>query len=99
MVRGVGGPIGIRSSVAAGAAGSSNVQNEIAQMQRDQIHLLVGTPAKICEVMTARGGLGGGEVRLLIVRQLNLYFSVFLKTRTLCVLIVRLFVFFFKKIA
>ena len=68
MVRGVGGPIGIRAAVAAGAAGSSNVQNEIAQMQRDQIHLLVGTPAKICEVMTARGGLGGGEVRLLIVR-------------------------------
>lgn len=68
MVRGVGGPIGIRSAVAAGAAGSGNVQNEIAQMQRDQIHLLVGTPAKICEVMTARGGLGGGEVRLLIVR-------------------------------
>lgn len=68
MVRGVGGPIGIRAAVAAGAAGSTNVQNEIAQMQRDQIHLLVGTPAKVCEVMTARGGLGGGEVRLLIVR-------------------------------
>lgn len=84
MVRGVGGPIGIRSAVAAGAAGSSNVQNEIAQMQRDQIHLLVGTPAKICEVMTARGGLGGGEVRLLIVRH-----TIFSKTRTLCVLIVK----------
>ncbi|KIS00885.1 translation initiation factor [Cryptococcus deuterogattii 2001/935-1] len=76
MVRGVGGPIGIRSAVAAGAAGSSNVQNEIAQMQRDQIHLLVGTPAKICEVMTARGGLGGGEVRLLILIARNLYENV-----------------------
>lgn len=76
----MGGPIGIRAAVAAGAAGSSNVQNEIAQMQRDQIHLLVGTPAKICEVMTARGGLGGGEVRLLIVSP-NFFSYVFFSKR------------------
>ena len=81
MVRGVGGPIGIRAAVAAGAAGSSNVQNEIAQMQRDQIHLLVGTPAKICEVMTARGGLGGGEVRLLIVSPNFFSYVLFLKDK------------------
>lgn len=76
----MGGPIGIRAAVAAGAAGSSNVQNEIAQMQRDQIHLLVGTPAKICEVMTVRGGLGGGEVRLLIVSP-NFFSYVFFSKR------------------
>lgn len=81
MVRGVGGPIGIRAAVAAGAAGSSNVQNEIAQMQRDQIHLLVGTPAKICEVMTVRGGLGGGEVRLLIVSPNFFSYVFFLKDK------------------
>lgn len=77
----MGGPIGIRAAVAAGAAGSSNVQNEIAQMQRDQIHLLVGTPAKICEVMTVRGGLGGGEVRLLIVSPNFFSYVFFLKDK------------------
>lgn len=36
-------------------------------MQRDAVHLLIGTPAKVLEVMTTRGGLQGGEVRTLIV--------------------------------
>ncbi|ODN98348.1 translation initiation factor [Cryptococcus wingfieldii CBS 7118] len=66
LVRGVGGPIGIRAGIAAGASGSSNLQNEIAQMQREQIHLLVGTPAKVNEVMGVRGGLQGDDTRLLI---------------------------------
>ncbi|KAK8869556.1 hypothetical protein IAR55_000123 [Kwoniella newhampshirensis] len=71
LLRGVGGPIGIRAGIAAGAAGSSGLQNEIAAMQRDAIHLLVGTPAKVHEVMTSRGGLGGSEVRLLILDEVD----------------------------
>ncbi|WWD16183.1 hypothetical protein CI109_100608 [Kwoniella shandongensis] len=71
LIRGVGGPIGIRAGIAAGAAGSSGLQNEIATMQRDAIHILVGTPAKVHEVMTARGGLGGSEVRLLILDEVD----------------------------
>ncbi|OCF36380.1 translation initiation factor [Kwoniella heveanensis BCC8398] len=71
LVRGVGGPIGIRSGIAAGAAGSSGLQNEIANMQRDAIHILIGTPAKIAEVMTSRNGLGGGECRLLILDEVD----------------------------
>ncbi|WVF71921.1 hypothetical protein IAT40_006731 [Kwoniella sp. CBS 6097] len=71
LVRGVGGPIGIRSGIAAGAAGSSGLQNEIANMQRDAVHILIGTPAKIAEVMTSRNGLGGGECRLLILDEVD----------------------------
>ncbi|WWC69147.1 uncharacterized protein I206_103083 [Kwoniella pini CBS 10737] len=71
LVRGVGGPLGIRSGVAAGAAGSSGLQNEIANFQRDAIHILIGTPAKIAEVMTSRAGLGGSECRLLILDEVD----------------------------
>ncbi|WVQ98991.1 hypothetical protein IAU59_006123 [Kwoniella sp. CBS 9459] len=71
LVRGVGGPIGIRSGIAAGAAGSSGLQNEIANLQRDAIHILIGTPAKIAEVMTNRNGLGGGDCRLLILDEVD----------------------------
>ncbi|WVR05454.1 hypothetical protein IAU60_002470 [Kwoniella sp. DSM 27419] len=71
LVRGVGGPIGIRSGIAAGAAGSSGLQNEIATMQREAVHILIGTPAKIAEVMTSRGGLPGGECRLLILDEVD----------------------------
>ncbi|WVQ78491.1 hypothetical protein IAT38_000577 [Cryptococcus sp. DSM 104549] len=71
LIRGVGGPIGIRAGIAAGAASSGNLQNEIAQMQREAVHLLVGTPAKVHEVMTARGGLSGSEVRLLILDEVD----------------------------
>jgi hypothetical protein len=47
-------------------SGSSGLPNEIAQMQRDAVQLLVGTPAKISEVISPRG-LNGSEVKLLIV--------------------------------
>lgn len=36
-------------------------------MQREAVNILIGTPAKVTEVMTTRGGLQGGEVRTLIV--------------------------------
>jgi len=36
-------------------------------MQREAVQVLVGTPAKVLEVMTTRGGLQGGEVKTLIV--------------------------------
>lgn len=81
VVQNVGGPLGIRSALAAGATGSSGLQNEIAAMNRDAAHLLVGTPAKVNEVFSVRGGVPGGDVRLLIVSshhkmlQLNLNLS------------------------
>ena len=67
VVRNVGGPLGVRSALAAGTTGSSGLSNEIAAMHREAIHLLIGTPAKVGEVMSSRGGLSGSEVRLLIV--------------------------------
>lgn len=67
VVRNIGGPLGIRSALVAGAAGSSSLQNEIAAVQRDAVHLLIGTPAKLNEVMAAKGVTGGSDCRLLVV--------------------------------
>lgn len=72
MIRNVGGPLGVRAALATGIAGSSGLPNEIAAMQRDAVHILIGTPAKVTEIMTMRGGLQGGEVRTLIVSSLSL---------------------------
>lgn len=63
----MGGPLGIRSALAAGTTGSSGLSNEISSMQREAVHVVVGTPGKVNEVMSARSGLGGGDCRLLIV--------------------------------
>lgn len=67
MIRNVGGPLGVRAALATGVVGSSGLPNELATMQRDAVNILIGTPAKVTEVMTTRGGLQGGEVRTLIV--------------------------------
>lgn len=67
MIRNLGGPLGIRSALAAGAGGTGNVQADVTAIQRDAVHVLIGTPAKLNEVITARGAAGGSECRLLIV--------------------------------
>lgn len=59
--------MGVRAALVAGAAGSSSLPSEVASMQRDAIQILIGTPAKVNEIMNARGGLSGAECRLLIV--------------------------------
>lgn len=72
VVRNVGGPLGVRSALGAGAAGSTSLPGELQQMQREAVQILIGTPAKINEIMSIRGGLPGGECRLLIVSCLGL---------------------------
>ncbi|KLT39102.1 P-loop containing nucleoside triphosphate hydrolase protein [Cutaneotrichosporon oleaginosum] len=71
LVRNVGGPLGVRAALAAGATGSSSLPNEVANMQRDGIQILIGTPAKINEIMNARGSLSGAECRLLILDEVD----------------------------
>ncbi|BEJ12278.1 hypothetical protein CspHIS471_0207380 [Cutaneotrichosporon sp. HIS471] len=71
LVRNVGGPLGVRAALAAGAAGSSALPNEVANMQRDAIQILIGTPAKINEIMNVRSGLSGAECRLLILDEVD----------------------------
>ncbi|KAL1410969.1 hypothetical protein Q8F55_001912 [Vanrija albida] len=71
LVRNVGGPLGVRSALAAGAAGSGNLAAEVGAMGRDAIQMLIGTPAKINEVMSARGALSGNECRLLILDEVD----------------------------
>lgn len=61
----------MRAALAAGAAGSSGLPNELAAMQRDQIQILIGTPAKVNEVMNMRGGLSGADCRLLILDEVD----------------------------
>lgn len=71
LVRNVGGPLGVRAVLATGVAGSSGLPNELANMQREAAQILIGTPAKVTEVMTIRGGLQGGEVRTLILDEVD----------------------------
>lgn len=67
MIRNIGHPLGIRSALTVGAPGSTNLQEELRTLHQNAVQVLCGTPARINEIMTSRGGLGGGEVRLLIV--------------------------------
>ena len=67
VIRNVGGPLGIRAALITGVAGSPNLMNEIQAIQRDAAQILIGTPAKVLEAMTVRGGLDGMGVRTLIV--------------------------------
>lgn len=59
--------MGIRCALAAGVGGSSNLPNEIAAIHREAVHILIGTPVKINEILSS-GDVSGQEVRLLIVR-------------------------------
>jgi superfamily II DNA/RNA helicase len=74
VVRNLGAPLGIRSALSAGAAGSGNVQVDVTAIQRDAVHILIGTPAKLNEVITARGISGGSECRLLVVHTSSSFF-------------------------
>lgn len=73
LIRSIGGPLGVRAALATGVAGSAALSSEIAAIQRDAVQILVGTPAKLCEVMTTRAvnPLSGADVRLLVLDEVD----------------------------
>lgn len=69
MIRDIGAPLGVRTGLAVGASGA-DISADLANWHRNAVHVLVGTPARLNDVMVkhaSNGGLPGGEVRMLVV--------------------------------
>ncbi|QRV90854.1 DEAD/DEAH box helicase [Ceratobasidium sp. AG-Ba] len=69
MIRDLGGPIGVRSALGVGTGG--DVVQELRMLQQSIPHILCGTPQKLHALFTAPGGLFGGEVRLLVLDEVD----------------------------
>jgi superfamily II DNA/RNA helicase len=69
VIRDIGAPLGVRTGLAVGASGA-DMTGDLANWHRNAVHVLVGTPARLNDVMVKHsnnGGLPGGEVRMLVV--------------------------------
>ncbi|CUA77556.1 hypothetical protein RSOLAG22IIIB_02572 [Rhizoctonia solani] len=69
MIRDLGGPVGVRSALGVGIGG--DVVQELRLLQQSIPHILCGTPQKLHSLFTAPGGLYGGEVRLLVLDEVD----------------------------
>ncbi|CAE7106008.1 unnamed protein product [Rhizoctonia solani] len=69
MIRDLGGPVGVRSALGVGTGG--DVVQELRLLQQNIPHVLCGTPQKLHSLFTAPGGLYGGEVRLLVLDEVD----------------------------
>ncbi|KAG9016251.1 hypothetical protein FRB90_003605 [Tulasnella sp. 427] len=69
MIRDLGGPIGVRSALGVGTGG--DVPQELRMLQQNMPHILCGTPQKLHALFTAPNGLPGGEVRLLVLDEVD----------------------------
>ncbi len=72
MIRDIGGPIGIRSALGVGTAGSTNdIAHELNLLQQNLPHIICGTPQKLHALFTTPGGLIGSEVRFLVLDEVD----------------------------
>ncbi|CAE6410957.1 unnamed protein product [Rhizoctonia solani] len=69
MIRDLGGPVGVRSALGVGTGG--DVVQELRLLQQNIPHILCGTPQKLHSLFTSNGGLYGGEVRLLVLDEVD----------------------------
>ncbi|KAF8322273.1 hypothetical protein DL93DRAFT_2163107 [Clavulina sp. PMI_390] len=69
MIRDLGGPIGIRSALGVGTGG--DIIQELRLLQQNMPHILCGTPQKLHALFTSPGGLFGGEVRFLVLDEVD----------------------------
>lgn len=71
VIRDLGVALGIRASLAVGAAGG-DFSGDVRNITQNAAHVVVGTPARVNDVFAATGGAASvppGEVRLLVVSQ------------------------------
>jgi len=72
MIRDIGGPIGIRSALGVGTANvSTDISQELRLLQQNMPHIICGTPHKLHALFTATGGLQGGDVRFLVLDEVD----------------------------
>ncbi|KAH7345262.1 P-loop containing nucleoside triphosphate hydrolase protein [Rhizoctonia solani] len=69
MIRDLGGPVGVRSALGVGMGG--DVVQELRLLQQNIPHILCGTPQKLHSLFTSPGGLYGGEVRFLVLDEVD----------------------------
>lgn len=71
MIRDFGGPIGVRSALGVGATRSEDITQELQLLRQNIPHILCGTPHKLHALFTASNGLVGGEVRFLVLDEVD----------------------------
>jgi len=72
MIRDLGTPLGIRSSLAVGTSGGNgNILQELRVLHLNLPHVLCGTPQKLHALFTAPGGISGADVRLLVLDEVD----------------------------
>lgn len=72
MIRDLGGPIGVRSALGVGAtSANSDLSAELQLLHQNMPHIICGTPQKLHALFTSHGGIHGGEVRLLVLDEVD----------------------------
>ncbi|GJJ07344.1 hypothetical protein Clacol_001545 [Clathrus columnatus] len=71
MIRDFGGPIGVRSALGIGATRNEDIIQELQVLRQSIPHILCGTPQKLHALFTASNGLVGGEVRFLVLDEVD----------------------------
>jgi superfamily II DNA/RNA helicase len=70
MIRDLGGPIGVRSALGVGAA-AGDASRELGLLAQNMPHIVCGTPQKLHALFTGAGGLPGGDVRFLVLDEVD----------------------------
>jgi superfamily II DNA/RNA helicase len=70
MIRDLGGPIGVRSALGVGAA-TSDLSRDLGLLMQNMPHIICGTPQKLHALFTHANGLPGGEVRFLVLDEVD----------------------------
>lgn len=72
MMCDLGGPIGVRSALGTGTSTSGpDFAQELRVLHQNMPHIICGTPQKLHALFTAPGGLAGGEVRFLVLDEVD----------------------------
>ncbi|KAK7695633.1 hypothetical protein QCA50_000269 [Cerrena zonata] len=72
MIRDLGGPIGVRSALGVGAtSANSDLSAELQLLHQNMPHIICGTPQKLHALFTSHGGIPGGEVRFLVLDEVD----------------------------
>ncbi|CAL1702347.1 unnamed protein product [Somion occarium] len=71
MIRDIGGPIGVRSALGVGTTSANDLNAELHLLQQNMPHIICGTPQKLHALFTSPGGIPGGEVRFLVLDEVD----------------------------
>lgn len=70
MIRDIGNPIGVRSALGVGSS-NGDLSQELRLLHQNMPHIICGTPQKLLALFSAAGGISGGEVRFLVLDEVD----------------------------